>query len=100
MFSSKSQLPLVNNLPFKVGETSVLPSSEVWNLGVKMNSAMNMDNYVNSLCDSSYANLRLIRSIRKLFMTDDAVKTLTHDMVSSRLDCAILCYASHQNTFF
>ena len=55
---------------------------------------MNMDSYVNSLCHSSYAHLRLIGSIRK-FMTDDAGKTLTHGLVLSRLDYAnsLLCAA-------
>ena len=94
VFASKSKLPLVNNLSFEIGETSVLPSCEVRNLGVKMNSTMNMDNYVNSLCRSSYAHLCLIGSIRK-FMTDDAVKTLIHGLVLSRLDYAnsLLCAA-------
>ena len=75
VFASKSKLFFVNILSFKVGEASVLPSSEDWNLEVKMNRTMNMVNYFNSLCHSSYAHLHLIGSIRK-FTTDDAVKTL------------------------
>ena len=94
VLASKSKLPLVSNLSFEVGETSVLPSCEERNLGVKMNSTMNIDNYVNSQCHSSYAHLRLIGSIRE-FMRDDAVKTLTHGLVLSRLDYvnSLLCAA-------
>ena len=88
MFASKPKLPLVNNLSFEAGETSVLPSCEVRNLGVKQHHEHG------SLCHSSYAHLCLIGSIRK-FITDDAVKTLTHGLVLSRLDHAnsLLCAA-------
>ena len=94
IFSSKAPLLLVRNLSVQVGDTIIKSASSVGNLGVRMSTCMSMDTHINSICRSSYMHLRTISKIRQ-YLTKEATKTLTHDLVLSRIDYAnvLLCAA-------
>ena len=47
---------------------------------------MTLDGLIAATCRSSYMHIRRINTIRQ-YLTNDAVKTLTQSLVTSRLDC-------------
>ena len=57
----------------------------VKNLGVQMDPKLNMERHINAIAHSCYGQLRNISHIRRL-LTTNAVKTLIHGLVTSRLD--------------
>jgi len=61
-------------------------SSAVSNLGVLIDSQLNMDNHVASLCWSCFFQLHQLRTIRSM-LTKETTITLIHAFISSRLDC-------------
>ena len=62
-----------------------------------LDSKMNMEQHVNSVCKSSYAQLRQIGRIRQ-YVNTDATKSLVNSMVTSRLDyCNALLYGVPQH---
>ena len=68
-----------------VGDSVVLPSETVRNIGAMFDRALTMRAQVNSTVKSCYAQIRSISKIRK-YLTVDSTKTLTHAFVTSRLD--------------
>jgi len=68
-------------------------STTVSDLGVLIDSQFSMSDYVASLCQSCFFQLRQLRQVRSS-LTEEATKTLAHAFVSSRLDyCNSLLYA-------
>jgi hypothetical protein len=62
------------------------------NLGVVIDSQLSMSAQVSAVCRGCYYQLRQLRPLTKC-MTKDAIKTLTHAFISSRLDyCNALYY--------
>ena len=57
----------------------------VRNLGVVLDQCLNMDAQVTNICRGDYCHLENIRSIRPL-LTPEALKTVVHAFISSRLD--------------
>jgi len=60
------------------------------NLGVVVDSQLSMSAHVAAVCRDGYYQLRQLRPLKKC-ITDEAIKTLTHALISSRLDyCNVL----------
>ena len=98
VFSSKHKEQFVGDLEMTVGQSKIKPSAVVRNLGAFFDSRMNMMNHVNSVCRSSYAQLRQIGHIRQ-YITYDATKSLVNSLVTSRLDyCNSLLYKLPKTT--
>jgi hypothetical protein len=98
VFSSKLNERFVADTTITIGTSKIKPSNVVKNLGAFFDSRMNMDDHVNSVCRSSYAQLRKIGYIRK-YLTRDATKSLVNGLVTSRLDyCNALLYGLPKTT--
>jgi hypothetical protein len=92
IISSKHIQKSLENHTLHVGSTEVSISKTVRNLGVMMDSVMNMDSQITSVCRSAYFQLRNIGAIRQ-YLTKDVAAQLIHSFVSSRLDyCNSLLY--------
>ena len=85
VFTSDRNSETVSNISIKVDQSETTQSSSVRNLGAFLDSKMNMEQHVNSVCKSSYAQLRLIGRIRQ-YINTDVTKSLVNCMVTSRLD--------------
>ena len=68
-------------------------SGQVKILGVTLDSTMTLDGQIAATCRSSYMHIRRINTIRQ-YLTNDAVKTLTQSLVTSRLDYCNIIYNS------
>ena len=68
-----------------VGSSQIAASSAARNLGVIMNQALNMDTYVQGLCQTARSHLRNIADIRRC-LSHDVTEKLIHASVTSRLD--------------
>jgi hypothetical protein len=98
VFTSDRDKNAVSNITVKLDKSDIIQSSSVRNLGAFLDSKMNMDQHVNSLCRSTYAQLRQIGRIRQ-YINTDATKTLVNALVTSRLDyCNALLYGIPQHT--
>lgn len=85
VFCSKQKEQSVENITITVGDSAIKPSKCVRNLGAMLDSQLNMEQHVNSVCRSSYGQIRKIGHIRK-FLTTHATKTLVNSLVTSRMD--------------
>ena len=92
VFGSKLNLGNVSVSPITVGDCKIPIASTVKNLGVVMDSLLNMDNFVKAKARSININLRKCSRIRK-YLTHDACRSLVQATVQSRLDyCSSLLY--------
>ena len=66
-------------------------SGQVKILGVTLDSVMTLEGPIAALWRSSYKFIRRINTIRQ-YLTNDAVKTLTQSLVTSRLDYYNIIY--------
>ena len=66
-------------------------SHQVKILGVTLDSTMTLDGQIAATCRSSYMHIRRINTIRQ-YHPNDAVKTLTQSLVTSRLDYCNIIY--------
>ena len=73
--------------PLKVGSASIEPVDKAKNIGVTFDKYLIMDKHINSVCKSVFYHLRNISRICK-FLNKDAVESLIHSLVTSRLDYA------------
>ena len=81
---------VLKNLPpiqLDVGNTSVLASACVKNLGVMFDSTMSMSNQIGAICKSVNYHIRNLWRIRK-FITFDACNHAVRSLVLSRIDYA------------
>ena len=85
LFTSKRNAKHLDNVSVKVGNSVIRSTSCVRNLGTLLESNMDMEQQVNSVCRSAYAQLRSIGHIRQ-YLSSDATKTLVNSLVTSRLD--------------
>ena len=92
VFSSQRNSKHVENIKVNVGSSIITPSGCVRNLGALLDSKFDMEQHVNSVTKSCYAQIRKIGHIRQ-YLTADATKTLVNSLVTSRLDyCNALLY--------
>ncbi len=68
-----------------IGESYISSSLNCTNLGAGFHSDMSMRHHVNLVCKSGYYHLRNIARIRKC-LTHEALQTVIHALISSRLD--------------
>ena len=81
-----------NDLQINVGNTEINPSLSARNLGVILDSHLNLKSHINFVCRSAYFYFRNIRSIRNM-LTDNACSQLIHVLVTFRIDyCNSLLY--------
>lgn len=85
VFASERNAGLVNGISVAFGHSNIKPSSCVRNLGVWLDSKMDMQQHVNSVCKSCFGQIRQIAHIRQ-YLTMDATKSLVNTLVTSRLD--------------
>ena len=92
VFTSERNSRLVSEISVTVGDSNIKSSSCVKNLGAWLDSRMDMERHVNSVCKSCFGQIRQISHIRQ-FLTTDATKSLVNSLVTSRLDyCNALLY--------
>ena len=85
VFTSKYNSNQIKPVSVKVGD-SIIPSADnARNLGAIFDSAMSMEQHVNSVSRSAYAQLRRIGRIRR-YLTVKATHSLVNSLVASRLD--------------
>ena len=90
VFTSEHNAGLVNSISVTVGDSNIKPSSCVRNLGAGLDSKMDMEQHVNSVCKSCFRQLRQIGHIRQ-YLTTDATNALVNPLVTSRLTIVMLC---------
>ena len=71
--------------PLAIGRCQVSPAVSARNIGVIFDETMSMDKQIRQVCKSAFHQLHNIRSIRK-FLDRDALQTLVHALVTSKLD--------------
>ena len=88
VFTSERNAGLVNDISITVGDSDIKPSSCVRNIGTRLDhvdSRMDMERHVNSVCKSCFGQIRQIGYIRK-YLSMDATKSLVNSLVTPRLD--------------
>ena len=75
----------------QIGDSSIPISSQVKRLDVTLDSTMTIDGQIAATCRKSYMHIRRINTIRQ-YLTNDAVKTLTQSLLTSRLDYCNIIY--------
>ena len=68
-----------------LGSYNIPFSDSAKNLGFLLDSKLSMKKHIIKICQSTYFELKRIRSIRR-FLTEDAIKTLVTSYILSRLD--------------
>jgi hypothetical protein len=85
LVGSKQLLQKVNTVSIKVGDSEVVTSEGVRNLGIWLDKNLSMTDHVSRLCRSCYYNLHNIRAIRKC-LSETATHTIIHAFITSKLD--------------
>ena len=85
VFTSERNAGLVHGISVTVGDSDIKPSSCVRNLGAWLDSRMDMERHVNSVCKSCFGQIRQFGHIRR-YLTMDARKSLVNSLVTSRSD--------------
>jgi hypothetical protein len=92
LFTSRHNLKNLSSLTVSVGDCAINPATSVRNLGVTFDQVMDLQQHVNGICRSAYAQLRNIGQIR-CYLTNNATRSLISGLVTSRLDyCNGLLY--------
>ena len=71
--------------PLAIGRRQVSPAVSARNIRVTFDETMSMDKQIRQVCKSAFHQLHNTRSIRK-FLDRDALQTLVHALVTSKLD--------------
>lgn len=88
--------PLLDTVQVQVGDSLIVPSDCVRNIGVVFDSSFCLDRHIIELCKSAFYHLRSISRIRR-YLSLDTTKVLINAFVISRLDnCNSLLYGSPQ----
>ena len=98
VFASNKNEVSSQEIKINIGNTEIKPSLVVRNLGAMLDSKMDMEQHIKSVCRSCYGQIRQIGHIRK-FLTCDATKMLVNSLVTSRMDyCNGLLYGVPMTT--
>ena len=84
LHSKNRPRPSLNSID--IGESPIIPTESVRNIGVIFDSKLNFEKHVNDICKVAFYHIRNIAKIRK-FLSYDTTKTLMHAFVTSRIDC-------------
>ena len=71
--------------PLAIGRCQVSPAVSARNIGVIFDETMSMDKQIRQVCKGAFRQLHNIPRIRK-FLDRDALQTLVHALVTSKLD--------------
>ena len=85
IFGSKTDISKVTEWTVTVGDSVILPSKSVRNIGARMDTEFSLNDHINNKIRSCYAQLYAISKIRK-YLTVDAAKLVIHAFVISRFD--------------
>jgi len=92
VIASPHYITSFQNFTLNLGNTIVLSSESIRNLGVYFDKKLDMTYHINNICKIAFCQLRKIGEIRKYLNHDTAAK-LIHAFVTSRIDyCnSLLC---------
>ena len=85
IFISERNAGLGNGISVTVGDSNIKPSSCVRDLGAWLDSRMDMEQHVNSVCKTCFGQIRQFGHIRP-YLTTDATKSLVNSLVTPRID--------------
>ena len=93
LIGTRQKLQKVSNITIlSVGDSQIVPSCEVRNLGTWFDSKMSMLSHINRTCSPAFYYLHNMRRIRK-YLTSLVTESLVHTFVTSRVDyCNSLLY--------
>ena len=81
-----------SGLSVNVGESQIMQSLKMRDLGVTINQFLNFDDHITAICRSTYFHIRNIRKIRNLLLYN-ACSTIIHALISCWLNyCNSLLY--------
>ena len=80
-----SKIASLLDFTISVGGSSISCSETVRDVGVILDSAMNLESHIAHVCKITYMNLCNIRKIRNV-LTDQSAAQLIHALISSRID--------------
>ena len=81
----KDHRKIVDNITVKVGDTSIVPSKCVRNLGGTLDDELSMEKQVQAVVRSANYHIRRISKIRH-FLDDDTCAKVVNATITSRLD--------------
>ena len=97
VFASYKNESSSQEITLNIGSSEINPSLVVRNLGAMLDSKMDMEQYINTVCWLC-CQIRQIGHIRK-FLTSDATIMLVNSLVTSRMDyCNVLLYGVPMTT--
>jgi hypothetical protein len=67
--------------PLSIGTSKITRSASARNLGVTLDSSLNMKKHISSVCKSSYLHLKNIGKLRK-YLTKETTEKLIHAFIS------------------
>ena len=79
-FRNSSPLPSLD-----VAGVDIIPSNVVWNLGVSLDSKLNMKQHINNTCRAAAFGISKIGKLRK-YLNKQSTERLIHAFVTSHLD--------------
>ena len=85
LISSPHNKKNFDSMSIHIGTETVKAANSARNLGVVMDSLLNMENHVTTVCQSCYFHLRNIGAIRR-YLDSDTAAQIMHAFVTSRLD--------------
>ena len=89
-----------DNLYIMDGDSNIVSSKSVRNLGVIFDKCIKLDYHIYSVCKSTYFLLRNIGGIRSI-LSNDACDQLIHSLVTVRLDyCNSILYGLSDNSLY
>ena len=92
IFRSPQMQRDLSDLSVNVGDSQIVPSIKVRNLGVIFNKSLTFDDHISAICQSVHFHIRSIGNVRKL-LSFDACATLIHALISSHPDyCNSILY--------
>jgi hypothetical protein len=87
IFANNRVLPTLSNIELRLGNLCIYPKSSVKDLGVILDSSLNMSSHINSVCSSVNFHIRNLWRIRR-FISQEACHSAVRGLVLSRLDYA------------
>ena len=85
VLGTKRSIAACNIDSIQLGSEHISKSDCAVNLGVTMDSELNMSEHINSICKRCYHSLRIISRIRR-YLDENSIKTLVQALIVSRLD--------------
>ena len=85
IFGKPSDLKKLNITSICIGDSKIRPSLTATNIGVDLDSELNLNKQINKMVSSGWYHLSNISRVRK-YLTKETTETLVHAFVMSKLD--------------